>query len=318
MLLAGVPALVNSYRAARTAAEATRYARAIGGIIGFEASTWTATGLAYIYYKHHHVSKKMPQKRLGYSSTMSAARQRLSNDLESVARGNRSAKRTMGANYRPMALSHSTYYNASNRNRRTGGVIGRFQPSPGNELKWLDTSYNVATSNPGTVIGLVPTIVVRGTGPTERIGIGIIIKSLQFKGLALNDPLGASIGSGTFYYFLVLDKESNGVAPGILDIFTDSNLTVANVNLANSARFTIIKKWVHNFNPGAGVSTAYSHRNKVIDYYAKANIPIKWAASNSSGTAAGVTQNQLYIVQSGTSTECRMEGTFRIRFADMH
>lgn len=209
--------------------------------------------------------------------------------------------------------SRSTY---GNRNRRTGGTIGRFQPDGGSELKWKDTDYSFSSASPGVVEALVPTIILRGTGPSERVGTGVTLKSLQFNGLILNDPLTATNGSTSMRLYLVLDKECNGVEPGVAEIFTGTDLTQAMPEIANSARFVVIKSWNFAFNPNAGVSGAYSHQVRAVKYFAKCNIPMRWKSSDTSGTRANTTQNCLYFVHSATTTECNFQGTFRVRYRD--
>ena len=252
-----VPA-INTYRTAATVAARRQALKRLAQLTTAEGGYWAASILGGSQvYKYFHSDGTMPKRTLHLRGRLGSALLHGSKRTKYSAPG-----RARRSTYRPGAPS---------KNRRTGGVIGRFQPSPGTEYKWKDTDYDITSASPGVVTSLVPTIIPRGTGPSDRIGTGVILKSLHFKGLALNDPLTASNGSGSFTYYLVLDKECNGVLPAVTDIFTGTDLTQAMIELANSARFVVIKKWIFNFNPGAGVSGAYSHQTRNIDYYAKCN-----------------------------------------------
>lgn len=314
MLLAGVPTLVNSYRAATTAAEATHYARAIAGIIGFEASTWTATGLGYIYYRHHS-NQKMPfsRKRTYNVNTTGGNKFIKSALIHSLGSANPPIKRLVGTGPR-----RSTLYDS--RNMRHGGVIGRFQPTPhGTEHKWLDTPMSITPASTAALHTTeIPTVITRATGPNSRIGLGVVVKSLQFRGTMRHDPLNDADGDATYYFYLILDKECNGVHPALGDVFTSTNLNESHVNLANSKRFTILKKMKFNFQTKSGVTTAWAPETRLVEFYMKASIPMRWTSDNTSGSLSGQTQNSIFWIDGTDRINGRgvLSGNFRIRFED--
>lgn len=209
----------------------------------------------------------------------------------------------------------------ANLNRRTGGYIGRFQPSlPRGELKFKDIGFNQNMTANTTVSAQDFITVGQGNGPSERIGQSYTIKSIQFRGNLVWNA-GPSTGTAQVYYmWMVLDTECNGVDPNTTDIFTSNDPKMAMINLANSKRFRILKKWTKVFQPQLGViGTNVGPMNHPVEFYLKCNIPIKYNAADTTGAKAARTRNNIVMVVGAVTdlgaTE-NITGVFRIRYTD--
>jgi len=207
-------------------------------------------------------------------------------------------------------------------NRRTGGYVGRFLPAPsGTEYKWFDQPYTtVAMTTVMSQLGPSLTIVPRGTASNERLGQGITVRSIHFKGEIFTDRQNNFGGTEIAHLYIVLDKECNQTAPNALDIWTAGTAIYDHINIANSERFTIIKKIVvksdtPTINFGA---TGMNSVTIPIEFYMKCQIPIKWTDANVNGAIGQQTQNSLHFFggrYNATGT-CQMQGVCRIRFTD--
>jgi len=204
--------------------------------------------------------------------------------------------------------------------QRTGGFYGRFGNQAkrlGNqpELKFFDTSLSFNFDNTAEVpatgqLALIP----QGDTESTRDGRLAYIKSIQIRGQALYQPSSGANAADTAFLYLVLDTQANGAAAAITDVFTSNVMATNMLNLNNSARFRIIKKWVMNFNSGAGVTTAYNNVVKQIEYYKKCNIKMDW--SSTTGAITEIRSNNLFLCAGmGPSDDLvSFTGTCRLRF----
>lgn len=207
----------------------------------------------------------------------------------------------------------------SNPNARTGGLIGRFQPHQGAELKFFDTVWNFVPGTTSAVSASTLTQVPRGTAADERIGSKIEIKSISLHGRVSYNPGGTTgFAASTTYLFLILDTECNGAFPSVADIFSNAaDIGVYHRDMSNSKRFSILKKFVFNFSPNAGVSGAWAADIQDIEYYTQCNIPIAWETINTDGTIGNQTQNNIFFVTQTTAGPwVTMTFNTRIRYSD--
>lgn len=183
------------------------------------------------------------------------------------------------------------------------------------ELKFFDTAlsftYDLTGEVPATgQLALIP----QGDGESARDGRKAIIKSVQIRGLLQFDPAAAGDGSDVAYMYLVLDTQCNGAAAAITDVFTSSAMATNHVNLNNSQRFRILKKWVIEFNAQAGVTTAYNTVVKTIEWYKKCNIPMDW--SSTTGAISEIRSNNLFLCAGSgiLDDQITFAGSCRLRF----
>lgn len=202
---------------------------------------------------------------------------------------------------------------------RTGGFYGRYQ-GMGREQKFFDTALafafdataESAASNSLGQVDLIP----QGTTESQRIGRKCVVRSIQVKGQLAYTPAAAANGFDATEMYLILDKQTNGAQAAFTDVFDTANITTNFVDLANSARFRILKKWTHNFNATAGVTTAYNGVSKFINYYKKCNIPLEF--SSTTGAITELKSNHIFLAYGSFSQDDTVSfaGACRLRFDD--
>jgi len=203
---------------------------------------------------------------------------------------------------------------------RTGGYYGRFQPF-GSELKFHDVVFSGAIDSTGEIApasGTPQSLVniAQGTGESQRVGRRCTIKKIDMKG---DMVLAQNIGSVTYSIALVLDTQTNGAFPSgtYTDVFeTDSPLSF--LNLANSQRFRILKRWfgVLNQNAGDG-SGAYQAVRRSIKFHKACNIPIEY--SSTTGAITEIRTNNIFVMwdcDAGADDAVTVAMNWRLRFSD--
>lgn len=206
---------------------------------------------------------------------------------------------------------------------RSSGFYGKFGKNskyPNQELKFFDTSNSFFFDNTGEVpatgqLALIP----QGDTESTRDGRMAYIKSIQIQGYMQFDPAAAADASVVAYLWLVLDKQCNGAAATLSDVVVTqgtSEMGRALPNLANSQRFTVLKKWTVPFNTMSGVSGAYNTMIKNVSFYKKCNIPIVY--SSTTGAIGEIRSNNLFFLAGlvGGDDIASFTGQTRLRFLD--
>jgi len=204
---------------------------------------------------------------------------------------------------------------------RTTGFYGRFGLAAvrmGNtpELKFLDTTqtFDIDATQEIPATGGQLALIPQGDTESTRDGRECVIKSIAIKWVITLTPAAAATASGTTVIYLILDKQCNGVAATLTDVFTGGALK-GFMNLANSSRFEVLKKWVLNWNPNAGGTTAFNTQTKFVDYYKACNIKMQF--SNTDGAITGIRSNNIFIMAASTAgidDLVGVSGTSRVRF----
>lgn len=225
------------------------------------------------------------------------------------------------------AIKRSKYYRRRKRVGRmqrgflsTRGYFGRYNNGDRgvNEMKFFDTSNSFAFDATGEVpatgqLNLIP----QGTTESSRIGRKCCIKSIQMRGTIQYVPDTNTLGATTVYLYLVLDKQCNGAAAAITDVLTSANMSIGMVNMANSERFVILKRFIIKQQAGAGVQAAFGRDNAQIEFYHKCNLPLEF--SSTTGAITELKSNNLFLL-AGTDTASddlvTFLGTTRLRFSD--
>jgi len=203
--------------------------------------------------------------------------------------------------------------------RRAGfyGRYGRQALMLGNtpELKFFDTALNFNFDLTGEVpatgqLALIP----QGDTESTRDGRLAWIKSIQIRGQALFAPSTGAQAAEVAYLYLVLDTQANGAAAAITDVFTSNVMSTNLLNLNNSGRFRIMKKWIISFNSGAGVTTAYNNVVQQIEFYKKCNIKMDW--SSTTGAITEIRSNNIFLCAGAAPSDdlISFTGTCRLRF----
>lgn len=199
---------------------------------------------------------------------------------------------------------------------RTGGYYGRYNKTGGraNEVKFFDTTLSFSNTLVGTVVTSL-NLIPQGTEQSERIGRTAVIHSIMIKGIFTNDPGASNANNQILYMTIVQDTQCNGANAGVTDVLTSTNLSTAMINLSNSKRFRILKKFSINLNARAGVDGAYCVTSGETTWFKKCNIPIEF--SSVLGAITEIASNNVFLVQGATITgQGAFNGTCRIRFSD--
>ncbi len=203
-----------------------------------------------------------------------------------------------------------------NLNVRTSGYIGRFTGAQ-REMKFFDTSLSFAIDATGEVpatgqLNLIP----QGVTESQRIGRKAVIKSIQLRARMSTDPVAGNLAALT-YVLVVLDKQANGAAAAVTDVLTGNDLSTAMVNMANSERFTILKRIKNVWNFTAGVDGAYAPKKQNLEYYKQCNIPVEF--SSTTGAIGEIKSNNIFLLagtSTGTDDITQVTGTCRLRYVD--
>lgn len=183
------------------------------------------------------------------------------------------------------------------------------------EKKYFDTAVTFQFDATGEVpasgqLALIP----QGDTSTSRDGRQCVIESIQFRGYMNYVPGASATASDLAYLYIVWDKQANGAAAAVTDVFTTTAMYSNMLNVENSQRFIILKKFVVPFRPGAGVTTAYNNTVQPLEFFKKLNITMDF------GTAAvDITQvrtNNLFLIAGSVTSDdlISFTGTCRLRF----
>jgi len=200
---------------------------------------------------------------------------------------------------------------------RTGGYYGRFS-GPGAELKFFDTalSFNVDATGEVPATGQL-VLIPQGVTESTRVGRKCVLKSIQMRILANYQPAAAAVATTNAWIYLVLDKQCNGAAAAVTDVFASATLSTAMHNLSNSQRFVILKKIKMTFNPPAGATTAYNNIAKQVEMFKKCNIPLEF--SSTTGAITEIRSNNIFLL-AGSDTlsddTVVVAGNARVRYSD--
>lgn len=215
----------------------------------------------------------------------------------------------------------STYkrFKAAVAARRVGGR--RFPPSrfsgPAGEVKFFDTQLSFTVDTTGEVPATGQLVLIpQGATQSTRIGRKATVTSLQIRANCTHVPAGGANAASTMYLYLVQDTQANGSAAAVTDVFTSASLEQGLINMSNSSRFKILKKWVYDFNSGAGVTTAYNNISRHIEFYKKMAVPLEY--SGTAGAISELRSNNLFLVAGaiGADDAITVSGTARVRYSD--
>lgn len=221
--------------------------------------------------------------------------------------------------YRGPTEAEQARYHATHRSgyTRTAGYYGRFSgDARTRENKFFDTALNFTFDITGeAVAGSSLCLVPEGTTQSERVGRRLTIHSIQIRGSLLFVPTAAKSASISYLY-LVRDRQANGAAPAVTDVLTAANMNKGLINMANSQRFHIMRRFVMPINAQAGVNTAFGEMHAPIEFFTRCNIPIDF--SGSTGALTEIKSNNILLLAGSVTADdlTTIAGTARIRFSD--
>lgn len=177
----------------------------------------------------------------------------------------------------------------------------------------MDTLVSQVADSTGAMTllnGLQP-----GTGASQRIGMKVAIRSLEFKGQV---RVTAATGVDQIQrYIILLDRQANGAAPAALTDFLTGGVYYSLRNLANRRRFKAIHDRMFSLN-----ASGEPDSQRCWKFYIKFRKPIivEFNAGNA-GTVADIVTNSLYLMSLGQApagaTAGSILGYCRLRYTDL-
>lgn len=231
--------------------------------------------------------------------------------------------------YGPYAAGYSPYPNNKKviikKNagyERISGFYGRYNKGPSSELKFFDTTLSFLIDATGEVpatgqLALIP----QGVTESTRVGRKANVKSINVKGNVTFVPV-AYTDAAVCTVYVVQDKQCNGAAAAVTDVYTSSNLSIGMINMANSERFRILKKFTWTVKPEMwdGTSMGIGYTVLPFEWYSKCDIPLEF--SSTTGAITEIKSNNIFLLascQNGlvpVDDKASVSGTCRLRFGD--
>lgn len=221
---------------------------------------------------------------------------------------------------RPRSAGYApSRYKRSYRRYYKRSTVARVRKALDIEKKFFDTniSFNIDATGEVPATGQL-CLIPQGVTEATRVGRKCTVKSIQARILMQYVPGADTVGCTTTYVYCVLDTQCNGAAAAITDVMTGNNLALALLNLDNSERFKILKKWIFKFQAAAGIQTAFGRDEQNIEWFKKCNIPLEF--SSTTGAITELKSNNIFLIAgSDTSTDDEVvcSGTVRLRFTDL-
>lgn len=206
---------------------------------------------------------------------------------------------------------------------RTSGYYGRMSTMAGErtkENKFFDTDVGFTFDLTGEIPATGQlNLIDQGTGESQRIGRKTTIHSIQFRGIMEFSPGASTQANAVTYMYVVQDTQCNGAAATLGDVLTSVSMEKGMINLANSQRFRIIKRFVTEFNPSAAMGAGDINRViHHIEWFKKCSIPVEFSANT--GAIGEIRSNNLFLLAGSTGSTSddliAFRGTCRLRFSD--
>lgn len=196
-------------------------------------------------------------------------------------------------------------------------MMGR-RATADSESKFFDTAlaftYDLTEEIPATgQLSLIP----QGVTESTRVGRKCVVQSISLRGVASFAPATVATASTVITTMIVLDKQANGAAAVLTDIFT-GNPQKTYRNLSNSSRFMVLKRWDRVLEPKAGATAAYNTAVQYYNYQKKCNIPLEF--SSTTGAITELKSNNIFLVAVSSASAAddlvTFTGSVRLRFSD--
>lgn len=207
-----------------------------------------------------------------------ASRLALSTARSNLYRAATAAARRMGGNTTTrarLAIVPGITRSSGNYNRFRAPASSGLKP----EKKFFDSSlsYTVDTTSELSLIDQIP----QGDTESSRDGKSCTVKSIYMRGNLLFDP-AAGVERAIVYCWVIQDTQANGALPNVNDIFMTNvanDQSIVMMNMENTQRFKILKKWKLTFNATAGIVGALAPQVKTYEWFKKVNIPIIYSST---------------------------------------
>lgn len=229
---------------------------------------------------------------------------------------------------RPYKRRYKKKYRKSNRNYRTGGLVGV-------EYKYFDVARTILipTSTDATGLELDPiagalSVPAQGDGANQRDGRKIKILSIYINGVITGESdqnVQGSIFPGNCFLSLVLDKQTNSEQCQSEQVYVNNVGTTRGTlalqrNMSNTSRFKVLKHKTFDLPFRQKVDTDSRdgcQRQFKIKYKFKKPLVVTFNVGDTTSDVASVADNSLHLF-GGCSQSTNMQTTLtyssRIRF----
>lgn len=177
------------------------------------------------------------------------------------------------------------------------------------ECKFFDTAVAI----PFTLVASVEdqlALIPENASADARVGHDITIASIHIHGEITSPPDVVNDNICLAYLHLILDRQCNGAAATVTQVFTSTDLVSAMTNKFNEQRFIILKTFTFSLWAEKPI--------QAVDYYMPCNIPITYNGDFTDGRLATITSNNLFLLQ-GKSRDAGapfFNGVVRVQFYD--
>lgn len=183
------------------------------------------------------------------------------------------------------------------------------------------TSMAVGTS---TATGNIAAGLTQGVGENQRVGREIIAKSLMLRGVVSFNPTASSDHVELFILYVILDTQCNGGGgagtPCVLgDLFSTLAAGAEQLNMDNTARFRVLKRYTALFNTNtfqatSGSTTIPPEQLRQCNIWIPLNM--KMVYSEATGIITGIRTNNIFLAYGSANAKCDAAFSSRIRFTD--
>lgn len=203
---------------------------------------------------------------------------------------------------------------------RTSGFYGRYnrasvKSSSVSELKYKDTAITGGPTTTPLVMPASGTLVEVpvGTGPSERIGRQIRVKSVGCY-LTLVKAAG-TYATDVIRLMLVLDTQCNGAKATGASVLETNDLNSFR-NMANSKRFVVLKDSEISITSTTWNGTTFAAITRQLEFFRKVNYPIEYDQTLNTGAVTTIRSNNLFILAVAKYGSVSIDGTIRVRYDD--
>lgn len=186
-----------------------------------------------------------------------------------------------------------------------------------NELKFFDTNIvaTVAASTgskfPATDFTFLKIPV--GTGPSERIGRQIRVKSIN--AYLTVTKVSDTNSTDVVRLIWILDTQANGSTPNVNEVLASASYNAFR-NMANSKRFVFLGDKEISIVSQANVSATFSAVSRQQNFFKQLNTVIEYDSSVTTGALTTIRSNNIFMLALSKNGSATIEGIVRVRYDD--
>lgn len=186
-----------------------------------------------------------------------------------------------------------------------------------NELKFFDTTIAQTTINstgtkfPGTDLTFLKIPV--GTGPSERIGRQIRVKSIN--AYLTVTKIADTASTDVIRLIWLLDTQANGTSPAVTDVLASASYNSFR-NMANSKRFIFLGDKEITILSQNWNGTAFSATDKQVNFFKQLNSVIEYDSTVTTGALTTIRSNNILLLAISKNSTAQLHGTVRVRYDD--